>query len=163
MVIINDQAAETYTDHISVCILSGVRLRFLLMLNVKDITCMYSLDHTPGTILDTDSHLDSSQYVIVWSTVEVHTAVISACLPTLRPLVISAMEVFSSLGPTIKTFGFSSKTATESKDTPIMNRKEPNSFHRLSDSTEEYPLVPGSARARFTSTKMEPSDLESGA
>ncbi|MCJ1261267.1 hypothetical protein MMC22_001131 [Lobaria immixta] len=106
-----------------VCVVSGVRLYFLLALDQNDISWSY-------------------YGVAVWSVVEVNVAVISACLPTLRPL-------FQSVGRTLTSFGSSFsgnekrswavgvfKNFKSSGNVSTSSLKEGNAFQRL----PEYPL-----------------------
>ena len=144
------------------CVLSSVRLKFLLAMDEVDSTCMYifPLRRQRHVI---NSHLVRSYCgVEVWSVVKVNTAVISACPPTLRPLVQHVLPLFTSLGSTIKSFRFSGHTATSSNDTHMLSQKESNVFHRLPDLTEGRMMAPAPAKSKFVNATVKQVDPERG-
>ena len=62
-----------------VYVASGVRLYFLLQIDTKDLSWLYSS-------------------VVTWTTVEINVAVVSACLPTMKPMFISLLPtIFVSM------------------------------------------------------------------
>lgn len=105
---------------------------------------------------------DSYRLVAIWSTIEVNTAVISACLPTLRPLAKEALVMFSSLSSTINTFGFSGKSAAGPNQTYPLGLRDRNEFQSLSTSNEEYVAVLESVKADSARVTVEQVDLERG-
>ena len=146
------------TDSGSVCVLSGIRLKFLLAMDEVDFTCRYifPLRRQRHVI---NSHLVGSYCGVgVWSVVEVNTAVISACLPTLHPLVQHVLPLFTSLGPTIQSFRFSGHAATSSNDTHMLNQKESNVFHRLPDLTDGHMIAPAPAKSKFVNATVKQVD-----
>ena len=88
-----------------VCVSSGIRLFFLMGLNQQDFTWNYC-------------------GVNIWSIIEVTMAVISGCLPTLRPVTQAILHylrtLISSIGVSVRGLvsspGFSSKEAHHSQD-----------------------------------------------
>ena len=91
-----------------------------------------------------------------------NTAVISACLPTLRPLAKEAVMMFSSLTSTINTFGFSSKSAAGPSRTYPLGLRDRSEFQSLSTSTEEHVAVLEPEKADSASVTVEHVDLERG-
>ena len=149
------------TDNGSVCVLSGIRLKFLLAMDEVYITCMYNFPILRQRH-DINSHLVGSYCGVgVWSVVEVNTAVISACLPTLRPLVQHVLPLFTSLGSTIKSFGFSGHATTSSNDTHMLNQKGSNVFHHLPDLTEGH-MAPAPGKSKFVNATVKQVDPERG-
>ena len=69
----------------SVCIISGLRLHYLLGMNEDDVTCK-ACPWLPLMRFDLSLSPDTYTNEAAWSIVELMTAVICACLPTLRPL-----------------------------------------------------------------------------
>ena len=148
----------------SVCVLNGIRLKFLLAMDGVDITCTYIFPILRQRH-DINSHLVGSYCGVgMWSDIEVNTAVmvntavISACLPTLCPLV----PLFTSLGSTNKSFGFSGHAATSSNDIHMLNQKENNVFHRLHDLTEGHMMAPAPAESKFVNATVKQVDPERG-
>ena len=91
-----------------------------------------------------------------------NTAVISACLPTLRPLAKEALMMFSSLSSSINTFGFSNKSAIGPNQTYPLGSRDRSKFRSLSTSNEEYVAVLESAKADSARVTVEQVDLERG-
>ena len=91
-----------------------------------------------------------------------NTAVVSACLPTLRPLAKEALMMFSSLGSTINTFGFSNRSAAGTNETYLLGPKDRSVFQRLSTSNEEYVAMPESVKADSAKVTVEQVDMERG-
>lgn len=91
-----------------------------------------------------------------------NTAVISACLPTLRPLAKEALMMFSSLSSTIKTFGFISESATGPNRTYPLDLRDRSEFQCLSTLNEEYVVMPGLVKADSDRVTVAQVDLERG-
>lgn len=96
--------------------------------------------------------------VAVWSAVEVNVAVISACLPTLRPL-------FQSLGRTFTSLG-SSFSGNEKRSWAVGVFKNMNSFKNSSKATPNegntFQRLPEHPLGHVRQSKVgESGDLES--
>ena len=91
-----------------------------------------------------------------------NTAVMSACLPTLRPLAKEALTMFSSLSSTINTFGFSNRSAAGTNETYLLGPKDQSVFQRLSTSNEEYVATPELVKADSAKVTVEQVDIEQG-
>lgn len=105
---------------------------------------------------------DSYRFVAIWSTIEVHTAVISACLPTLRPLAKEALMMFSSLSSTINTFGFSNKSVAAPNQAYPLGLRNRSEFKSLSTSDEDCVAVLESVKADSARVTVEQVDLDRG-
>lgn len=126
-----------------VCISSGVRLYIVLSMNFNN-------------------HADSSwNYygVAVWSAAEINTAVISACLPTIRPVLQLGVTVFHSLRLSSKS---SRNPALDATNSNVLKRKEGNVFDHLPDSPQG-PNVPSKpAKGKHVKTTCLQVNLEDG-
>ena len=91
-----------------------------------------------------------------------NTAVISACLPTLRPLAKETLMMFSSLGSTINTFGFSDKSAAGPNRTYPLGPRDRSEFQSLSTSNEEHVVALELVKAESARVTVEQVDLERG-
>ena len=91
-----------------------------------------------------------------------NTAVISACLPTLRPLAKEALMMFSSLSSTINTFGFSNKSVAGPNQTYPLGLRDRSEFKSLSNSNEDCVAVLESVKADSARVTVEQVDLERG-
>jgi hypothetical protein len=103
-----------------------------------------------------------STAVSLWTIDEVHTAVISACLPSLRPLVQYTTPIFTSINSTIKSIEFSGHAATSSDESYMLSQKERDVFQRLSDSTDGHMGAREPAKSKFVSATVMQVDPERG-
>ena len=71
--------------------------------------------------------------LFIWSAVEINTAVISACLPTIRPVLQLGVTVSHNLLSSSKSSWSSALDATSSN---VLKRKERNIFHHVLDSSQ---------------------------
>ncbi len=95
-----------------------------------------------------------STAVSLWTTDEVHTAVISACLPTLRPLVQYSLSVSRSLSSTIKSYEISGHAGTSSDESYMLSQKERDVFQLLPESKDGHRGAREPAKSKFVSAMV---------
>lgn len=151
------------SNNISVCVKSGIKLHFLLAMDEADFICIYPMPSPLQHKTTSSSHIAGSYCGVVgWTTDEVRTAVISACLPTLRPLVKYSLPLFTSLSSTIKSCEFSGHAATSSDESYMPSQKERDVFQRLPESTDGHMGARVPAKSKFVSATRMQVDPERG-
>lgn len=154
--------ASLILTKLSVCISSGVRLYIVLSMNFNnhaDSSCRYRIRSNSSRILAVDILVGNYYGVAVWSAAEINTAVISACLPTIRPVLQLGVTVFHSLRLSSKS---SRNPALDATNSNVLKRKEGNVFDHLPDSPQG-PNVPSKpAKGKHVKTTCLQVNLEDG-
>lgn len=86
-------------------------------------------------------------------------AVISACLPTIRPVLQLGVPIFHSLGLSSKS---SRNPALDVTSSNVLKRKEGDVFHRLPDSPQGSSVPSKPANGTHVNTIGHQIDLEGG-
>jgi len=151
------------SNNISVCVISGIKLQSLLAMDEADFTCIYPMPSLLQYKTTSSSHIAGIYCGVAgWTTDEVRTAVISACLPTLRPLMQYSLPLFRSLSSTIKSIEFSGHAGTSSDESYMLSQKERDVFQRLPESTDGQIGARVPAKSKFVSATVMPVDPERG-
>lgn len=143
------------SNNISVCVISGIKRHFLLAMDEADFTCIYPIPSPLQHKTTSSSHFAGSYCgVVIWTTADLHTAVISACLPTLRPLVQYTTPIFTSINSTIKSIEFSGHAAKGSDESYMLSHKERDVFQLLPESTDGHTGAREPANSKFVSATV---------
>lgn len=133
----------------SVCFSSGIRLLFLQDMDVRNLTCEASILPIPPISSPGLQNIGSYTGTAIWSTVEVNVAVMSACLPTIRPLLRRTIPKLLSIG----SFSFGSQKKSGGlvpcEDTYALRSTESRIPQLLPGPSQGHVTIPKSAEVQY--------------
>ena len=136
----------------SVCVATIVRIICIFEMDLADFTCKYHVSRleTIHRKLRSDA-LDGFYDTTIWTTIEISVAIVSACLPTLRPL----FQYFSPKTPqTFSVVGRKFRATPREPDPQKISDWEMsmNEFQSLPDNPlgQVYPAEPAQVKTAIT-------------
>ena len=125
-----------------------------------DPSCMYPVLSYLSWVLAVEVLAGTYYGVTVWGAVEVNTAVISACLPTICPVLQLAVPISHSLVSSSKS---SRDPALRGTSSNVLKRMEGNVFHRLPEISQGHNVPSKLAEGIYVNNIGLQTDPDGGA